>query len=335
MKRKTNGLSLLLGMLMAMSAIADESVNITSWNVEHLGSSGRGFGGGFGGGNLPLRTDDQLNDIGVFIGTTLRPDVLALQEVSITSVDEDGHSISKQLALIVESAGSNWKYYLPPKGPDHTVNSMYVGFMWNNDVVKGVSFAPMDLPQDLELAGKDLFDRIPVVGYFEARNGSKTTNDFALVNVHMASGKGHDENHLIAMTLIEFELNKQLKNMGVKESDRIILGDFNDNPYELTKSGSKAKYSGALYEHMEFKGYKDYVVEGFHATRMDSALRSVIDHVLVNSSAQKHLVAGQDQAAIYLPEGGEASFAQWRKTYSDHFPVSIQLKVSGSDDDVD
>ena len=57
-------------------ALAD--IRITTWNIEHLGSTGRGFGGGFGGGTLPLRTDAQLDEIGEFIRDTLQSDVIAV-----------------------------------------------------------------------------------------------------------------------------------------------------------------------------------------------------------------------------------------------------------------
>lgn len=53
-------------------ALAD--IRITTWNIEHLGSAGRGIGGGFGGGNLPLRSNAQLDEIGEFIRDTLQSD---------------------------------------------------------------------------------------------------------------------------------------------------------------------------------------------------------------------------------------------------------------------
>ena len=76
---------------------------------------------------------------------------------------------------------------------------MYTAFLWNETRVTRLAAGPMDLP-NLRLAGKELFDRLPVMGYFETRYKGGSGNDFLLVNVHLASGQNNDENHLIAMT---------------------------------------------------------------------------------------------------------------------------------------
>ncbi len=133
---------------------------------------------------------------------------------------------------------------------------------------------------------------------------------------------------------IERTLRKALKDAQVTENpDRIILGDFNDNPYAKKPNGEQ-KFSPALYIHMAFRGYKDLVVEGFHSTRMDTNLTSVIDHVLISKGMQKH--APVDQADIFLPGDGDTSFfAEWRQTFSDHFPITFPVKIENQDDDVD
>jgi len=38
---------------------------------------------------------------------------------------------------------------------------------------------------------------------------------------------------------------------------------------------------------------------------------------------------------ILLPPGGSSVFGQWRRTYSDHFPISFKLKIEDADDYVD
>ena len=107
------------------SSFVFADIKVTTWNIEHLGSDGRGFGGGFGGGSLPLRTDDQLKEIGNLIENDLQSDVIAFQEVSIDYVD-DGVSRSERLDIIVDEMGSEWEYYLPPKHREHADHSMYV-----------------------------------------------------------------------------------------------------------------------------------------------------------------------------------------------------------------
>ena len=310
---------------------ADE-IKITTWNIETLGASdGRGFAGGFGRGKLPLRTDQQIQDISALIKKELKSDVLAVQEILITHTLDDGTSRNFQLDKIIKALGDEWRYYLPPEEGADDDETMFLGFIWNSAKFDNVRIRPMTF-ENQKLAGKSLFDRIPLIGYFDFDHPVGEGNDFVLVNVHMASGQHHDENHLIAMTLIEYNLSKQLLNNEIKESDRIILGDFNDNPYAKTNTGNQA-YSSALYNHMQFKKYKNFVTEDLGATRMNTKLTSIIDHILVNKSAQNHLIV--DKAVIFKPEGGASSYANWRKTYSDHFPITISMKPSKSDDDVD
>ncbi|MCH7499017.1 MAG: hypothetical protein IH886_03270 [Nitrospinae bacterium] len=325
-------LLLFIVLLIPEIGLSQQTLKITTWNIEHLGTDGRGFGGGFGAGTLPRRTDPQLQEIGRFIKDGLQADILALQEIGITRID-NGVSRSEQLDKIVAALGTNWSYYLPPVSsiPPQTEN-MFNAILWNTQRVNRLNIFPMDAP-DIELADKPLFKRKPIFAYFEVINNGSGTNDFLLINVHLASGQHNDENHLIAMTVLEHGIRRQLGANSIKESDRIILGDFNDNPYATTGSG-KQKFTKALYSYMDFKGYKDLVTSDFHSTRVDNNLTSVIDHILVSKSAKRHLE--QDKAEIHLPSGTDNSrFVNWRRNFSDHFPISIKIKIENSDDDVD
>lgn len=328
--------------------VADDTLTITTWNIEHLGSPGRGFGGGYGGygaysiplrrSELPSRTPTQLKDIAQLIRSDLKSDIIALQEIAITG-QRLGRSTCKPLDAIVkelETDGSDWCYYLPTVSVvagGHGNQS--VGFLWNRNRVRLLNGFPIDISNQV-LAGKDILKRQPLVGYFESlTRDDKGGSDFVLVNVHLASGQDYDENHLIAMTLLEHELSRQLGQHGVTESDQIILGDFNDNPFMRTDD-SRPKYSPALYTHMSFKGYVDLVSAEMRTSRMNAKLDSLIDHVMVNSSALKHVRDGE--ASIHHPHEGRdprSILPAWRMTYSDHFPISFRYHVLSHDDDTD
>ena len=90
-----------------ITSLLGEELTITTWNIEHLGTSGRGFGGGFGAGVLGMRTDAQLRQIGELIRDSLDSDVLALQEIAITSTDPQEGSRSDQLDTIVDTLASS------------------------------------------------------------------------------------------------------------------------------------------------------------------------------------------------------------------------------------
>ena len=161
-----------------ISPISAETLKIATWNIEHLGSSGRGFGGGFGGGDIPLRTDDQLKQIGQFIKDELQADILAIQEVSITHIS-NGVSRSVQLDKIIEELGSSWEYSLPAVETIPDSGQMFVGYLWDTSKATLTKASVMKV-ENIELAGKDLFDRSPYFGYFEALNNGNPTNDFVL-----------------------------------------------------------------------------------------------------------------------------------------------------------
>ncbi|MBT3194824.1 MAG: hypothetical protein HN341_19940 [Verrucomicrobia bacterium] len=333
------------------SAVAGEPLTITTWNIEHLGSPGRGFGGGFGGfgrgsipesmTSLPRRSDADLEQIAAFIQTELKSDLIALQEIGITGM-RNGRSLSKPLDKIVETlnaSGGRWAYFLPqvdetPAEDDE--KNTFLGYLWNQNRVRLLTVFEMTLPNHA-LAGTAFFERRPLVGYFEAaENGDAWGNDFVIVNVHLASGQTLDENHLIAMTLIEATLARDLAKHAVKESDIMIMGDFNDNPSQVRADGSPM-YSPAMDVHMRFKGYINLATAGeITTTRMNNNLDSLIDHILVNRSAQAHLTA--TTAAIFRPDskrkGSRNQLATWRATFSDHFPLSFQY-TTGTDTDVD
>ncbi len=172
---------------------------------------------------------------------------------------------------------------------------------------------------------------MPVALYFEARvTGQTNRNDIVLVNVHLASGQSNDENHAIAMIALEHGLRGFLEDNEVTESDRIILGDFNDNPHALTAAGNP-RFIQSLYQHMGTKRYTDLVPASLNFTRMNNNLTSLIDHILVNNSAQNHI---SSTVAVRFTPGASSTFANWRQTFSDHFPLSITLQVQ-ADDDVD
>lgn len=333
----------------SIDAQAQDTLTITTWNIEHLGSPGRGFGGGYGGfgrSSIPengtellFRTEEDLKKIASFIRDDLKSDVLALQEIAITDRVR-GRSKCEQLDKIVtelEANGEDWAYFLPHvnETPINDKHNEHLCFLWNRKRARLLTVFEMPFVNQ-QLVSKSLFDRMPLVGYFEALNEDGTAaNDFVLVNLHLASGQDNDENHLIAMTMIQHQLSDALARYAVTESDIIILGDFNDNPSLKGKNGKKSKYSKALYTHMAFKGYTDLVTPEMKTSRMNSTLNSLIDHILVNRSARAEMI--EPKATIFKPGGGEGNpdlFAAWRQIFSDHFPISFQVKI-GADTDVD
>ena len=330
------GLALIsvLSVSSATSSWAQDTIKIATWNIEHLGSSGRGLGG-IGAGNLPRRTDDQLKAIANQIKIDLKADLVSLQEVAITDIF-DGIPVSESLKKITDELGDEWEYWIGNSGRTETTpdphRNLQCAFLWNTAKVRALKIFSFSFPNE-HVGNKRLFDRTPLLGYFQAIKAGVDTNDFLLINVHLTSGQHNDENHLVAMVIIQQNLNNTLKKQLIKESDRIILGDFNDNQFAKNENGTP-KYTDLLYRYMEYKKYTGLVTEETGATRMDDNLQSIIDKVLVSRGAKGHLVS--TQVVKYMPpDSSTAGLAQWRRTFSDHFPLGFEMKVADSDDDVD
>jgi len=315
---------------------AAEKIRIATWNIEHLSGDGRGLGG-IGSGTLPPRTENDLKKIANLITNDLSIDLICIQETAINLVSE-GKNISNDLAFIASASGNGWNYIVsnPASGvpsPD-IIHNLQCAFLWNSKKVKLNKCFNLTFPN--EAAGtvgeKHLFDRLPLIGYFEPVKEGLETNDFIVINVHLASGQNNDENHIAAMIILEQKLNDVLKQNQVTESDRIVLGDFNDNPFALN-SNETYKYSNLLYDYMKWKEYEDLVTIFTGATRMDDNLKSIIDHMLLNKGAKKYLVFNSFKK--YMPSANKEKLALWRKSFSDHFPLYIDYKVAETDDDVD
>jgi len=135
------------------------------------------------------------------------------------------------------------------------------------------------------------------------------------------------------MVIIQQNLKEELQTHGIREGDRIILGDFNDNPFAQDDQGNP-RFSDLLYRYMSKKGYTDLVNANTGPTRMDINLNRIIDHVLVKRSAQAHLV--EVSIMKFQPaDSTNSGLTSWRRTFSDHFPLILRLKVENHDDDVD
>ena len=150
MRTLTFGLTAVLCALLgpAPLVLAQDTLTLGTWNIEHLGTGGRGFGGGFGSGSLPRRTDAQLQQIARFIEDTVEADVLVLQEIAITQVVDDV-SRSAQLDTIVEELGDGWDYFLPPIAEvPSNVNNLFNALLWNGNTVNQLTAFAMDLPDD-------------------------------------------------------------------------------------------------------------------------------------------------------------------------------------------
>jgi len=321
-------------LLIANSAFCqNDSITIATWNIEHLGSDGRGFPE-HQNENIGARTENDFRLIAALIKDTLQLDVVCLQEISI-SMKMNRKSYSTQLDRIVHYLGEDWSYYLTYLPCETDQEEMQNAFLYNTNKLRLKTVFEMDVPYFV-VGEKNLFDRIPLVGHFVALKDEIEMNEFVLVNLHLASGQDNDENHLAAMVIIEQNLKDELKRRDIIEPNRdskyaleekIILGDFNDNPYKLKSNETCCKYLDFLYQYMDKKGYTDLTTKEIASTRMNKNFDSTIDHILVHKRIKDNI--GLNKARIYYPCNKEDNdcLLEWRKIYSDHFPLYFKLEI--------
>jgi endonuclease/exonuclease/phosphatase family metal-dependent hydrolase len=300
-----------------------KDIRIATWNIEHLGSGGRGFpeiSPAFG-----FRSSGDLIAIANFIKDTLAVDILAVQEIAVTHA-AGSTAKSHEMDLITAALGSQWQYVLA--NPDAQIHSpdMQNAFIYNSENVSLEAFFIMPVP-DYQVGAKPLFDRPPLVVFFKGRHPALTNPGFVMVNVHLASGQDNDENHLAAMVIIEQNITRFLgaNGLSTRERDRIILGDFNDNPFATNANGMKI-HIPTLYQYMALKNYRHMVDSTFVSTRMSQNFNSIIDHILVSKGLWDNLKT--QKAGMYLPADTSASgLKEWRRVYSDHFPLFLDIRL--------
>lgn len=288
-------LSLLAASLSAQATTA-APLKIGTWNLEFLGAPGDFRN------KLPLRDDADFQKIGEKV-RALGVSVLAVQEIC-------GEA---PLQKVAAGAGPSWRVLLGTTGAwDNSPVSQNIGFLYDSARLD-LLFAEELLSLPREAEGTPIFHRIPVTAGFRDRI---TGFDFRLVTVHLKAGqKAPDlKKRELEATLLKGWLDTLLANAR-EDQDIAVLGDFNstygDAPQTILEKDHKLHYLAPKQPTptiMHFPEPIDQVVpaNGFGELRGDSfAVGGGFDGM--------------------KPE-------DWRKIYSDHFPVSVTVDARADED---
>lgn len=287
----------LLSLLLAPSLWAQGGeFRVGTWNLEFLGAEGNYRN------NLPPRDDRDYAAIGRKV-VELGVCVLAVQEICG----------EEPLRKVAAGAGPNWAVLLGTTGKwDDGKTAQSIGFLYDRTVVELLLAEELlQLPREFE--GQPIFHRVPVTACFRHRN---TGCDFRLVTVHLKAGqkaadaqkRRGEAQHLAAWL-------DALGQDQAEDPDILLLGDFNSTygaePERLFGHSKLRRYlqhRAPTPTIMHFAEPIDQIVAGntFRELRTDSML-----------------VDGDCDGLT--PEA-------WRKTYSDHFPVTVTVVAHGDDD---
>lgn len=288
-----------------LAAQGENSLRIGSWNLEHFGSSPalRAITDpGKPRRELPGRDDADLEKIGAFV-KRLGVSVLAVQEIN-------GET---PLQALCPHIGPSWTCFLGTSGGwTDGKSSQAVGFLYDRERVRLVWAEELnDFPRERD--GLPIFHRVPVTACFQ---DTRTGIDFRAVCVHLKAGRGADDlkkRKLEATGLRDWLV--LLQSTANEDQDIVVMGDFNstygDDPQTVFESASVVRYLP--------QGKPEPTILHF-AEPIDQIAPSPRFLEVVPHTFDAH---GEDSAS---------DRDAWRKTFSDHFPVTVDLVAKGDDD---
>lgn len=254
----------------------------------------------YGQRNDPPRTDADRDAIAAKV-RELGVDVLAVGEI-------DGRDALEDLAGRI---GPEWRSVLGTTGiiGDSPVRQLGVGFLWDSsslELVDAGEFTALPRYED----GLPVYHRVPVTAAFRARDGGP---DFRLVAVHLKAGMKPNDSRKRTIELegLRGRLEAMLEVEG-EDGDVIVLGDFNHDTV-----APEARVFG----------------EGGFATYPRGVGRTIIhfdeqiDHIVPLAGFDE-----VDMASFRIHNEAMAAPGEWRDGYSDHFPVTIDLRAVADDD---
>lgn len=284
---------LLLSLLPAQRAIR---FDIGTWNLEFFGAAPHLRN------DTPPRTDEDVAALGRMI-RDLGVAVLAVQEICG----------ERPLQQLVDAIGPSWSHVLGTTGSwDDGQTQQGIGFVWDTATVELLSAEELlDFPREID--GVAVFHRKPVTACFRHK---ATGCDFRLVTVHLKAGQkaADEQKRRLEATRLRAWLDGLQARAG-EDPDVAVLGDFNCAP-------------GAEPEQLLGRGgaFADLVPRRRAASIMH--FDEQIDHIDV---ARGFAELQRDSLVVHAVDGDEVRRA-YRKTYSDHFPLTATVLAVGDDD---
>ncbi|MFT7535687.1 MAG: exonuclease III [Hyphomicrobiaceae bacterium] len=287
---------LFVSLCFALPAQAVEDICIGSWNIEFLGADPKYRR------DTPPRSDNDMVAIGLKI-KQLGVAVLGVQEICG----------EEPLQAVAAAAGPAWRAVLGTSGKwSDNKTQQGVGFVYDSSIVD-LLYAEELLEFPSELDGVSVFHRKPVTACFRHR---KTGCDFRVVIVHLKAGrKARDlQKRKAEAGHLRSWVGKLLEDVH-EDRDIVIMGDFNstygDDPETVLESGGLMQYLDHQRTAPTIMHF-DTPIDQFCVTK---AFREVQRNSFVSH---------------HVPDAKERVL--WRKTYSDHFPVTLRMTPLADDD---
>jgi endonuclease/exonuclease/phosphatase family metal-dependent hydrolase len=308
-----------------ISSLTVKSIKVATWNLEYFHqTSKRGFPEYTRKGKgLPPRTDSDYQAIADVI-EDLGFSVLMLQEIQGVD-DKNDPSIEKvkspALDTLLKKFNGSWAYRVGTTG-----SKQRLAFLYDTAVVR--------LNSICEISDGETFERDPLVGHFTILQDGKAKNDFVLVSLHLKSGREEVEIHDAEMASLDAGIDKLLKAGDIipsAEADFVLGGDLNADRWD--------KDVEEFWDLMEAEDWDVLANDDtYPATRLNKEppedYDSTLDYIII--SKWEGGLAGNEVTEtvgnVHSDLVDEWGVVAFRKSLSDHIPVSITVSIRNDDD---
>jgi len=336
---KTHPIIMMLGVAMAAGCAlpypegpegdtTGDGYRIGTWNLEYLHDNHtRGFPEYLFGGPVygPRREEDYAELAWVML-QKLDFAILLLNEVNALSGTTGawGGPLSAELDRLTDHLGNHYAYVVSGSGhPQH------LAILWDRNRARVDTVFELCYPEVL-VEGEDLFLRDPLVAKFTLTIDGESFNDLVVVALHLASGRTLDRNHDSAMARLVDTLSNLVAAPGgtlTGERDIVLAGDLNFDFFDADRE--------EFVERMDH-GSWDVLADGsYPATRLGGvplAPDSRLDYLICTRAMQGPRALISTTTATVHGDLAEGDFDRFRRVYSDHFPLSVQVRLTPDDD---
>jgi hypothetical protein len=251
----------------------------------------------FGNRNDPPRTEKDLQAIADFVRR------LDVQVLGVCEVDGP-----KPLQDLCRRLGPDWKFAVGRSGYLGADGRIAPGIIWDDARVGMLGAGELE-----SLRREQLFHRVPVTAAFRCRDGGP---DFRVVCLHLKAGREPED---MARRRDEIAAVRGwlqgLRNSPEEDGDIVVMGDFN---HDARAAEADLWSAGGFARFLSPRGNNRSIV---HFNRQ-------IDHILPLPGFTE---IEARSLSVHNDEGLRDREA-WRRIYSDHFPLTLDLTVVPDDD---
>ena len=250
----------------------------------------------FGNRDDPPRTDEDVQAVADYLRDL---DVQALAVCEING--------AKPLKDLCQRLGPGWKFVIGTSGQLGEKGQIAPGVLWDDTRLELVTAGELH-----EVKQGNLFHRVPVTAAFRCRAGGP---DFRVISVHLKAGRQPEdfERRQGEVAALRAYLEKLTADPD-EDNDIVVLGDFN---HCHTAAEAEALTDGAFASFLTKSGAGRSIM---HFDRQ-------IDHLVPLGTFEEI-----EPRSFKIHNKGLRDKEAWRKSYSDHFPVTAELAAVPDDD---